>query len=60
MKTTVEVIEILEKYKTVHGYNTKVIAKTDNKTFEYLFINEKDVINVGYTWDMGCKPIFKK
>ena len=60
MKTTVEVIEILEKYKTVNGYNTRVIAKFDDKTFEYLFINKTDVISVGYTWDMGCKPIFKK
>lgn len=53
-----EVIEILEKYKTVNGFNTKVIAKLGDNIFNYLFIKNTDVkIEVGYTWEMGCKPI---
>jgi hypothetical protein len=52
-----EVIEILERYKTVNGFNTKVVAILDNKLFNYLFIRNKDIkIEVGYTWEMGCNP----
>ncbi len=55
-----EVIEVLERYKTVNGFNTKVIAILDDKKFNYLFIKSvDDKIEVGYTWEMGCKPKIK-
>ncbi len=44
----VKVIEILERYRTVNGFNTKVIAKSGDNTFNYLFIKNTDVkIEVG-------------
>ena len=55
-----QVIEVIERYKTINGFNTKVIAKSGDNTFNYLFIKNTDVkIEVGYTWEMGCKPKIK-